>query len=66
MLFQALDFKKLGQQLLDDVNLDIKGDGLIAHMVNAAAQLGDGVDFEIEQEPPGPRSYVNRSLKKTG
>jgi hypothetical protein len=70
MLFQALDFKKMGLHLLDDVQLDIKGDGLIAHMVKAAAELStmsialDGFGVEIEKEPPGPRAYVSRDLKK--
>lgn len=59
MIFQAMDFRKMCIRLLPDVLLDIKGDGLIAYMIQCAAELGGDVDVEIDATAvPGRRAYI--------
>jgi len=60
MIFQALDFKKMALDLLGDVNLNIKGSGLIAYMVELGAKINTEVSLEVDEDlpPPANRLYV--------
>ncbi len=67
MLFQAIDFKRMASRILPDVLLDVKGDGMIAYMIQTAAEMNRAVDLEIDavehledSEKPPPRAYVRR------
>jgi len=62
MAMQAADFRKMAMSLLNDVQLDIKGDGLIAHMVKVAAELNENIDIEVEGELPPARLYVDKEF----
>lgn len=53
-VFQAKDFAKMSTILLKDTYLDVKGDGLIAHMLKANAALSD----EPEEEITRPRALA--------
>jgi hypothetical protein len=65
-VFQAMDFRRMATKILPDVDLDIKGDGLLSYMVQTAANLSAlagvdaGVDIEIEAQPK-KRAYVSRN-----
>jgi hypothetical protein len=63
MIFQAMDFKKMSQHLMPDILLDVKGDGMIAYMIEVAAKMNDGVDIEIEVDKPPKRAYKQRASK---
>ena len=62
MAMQAHDFRKMATDLLGDVHLDIKGDGMIAYMVKVAAELNENIDIEIEDELPPTRLYVDKEF----
>ena len=40
-VYQAKDFLEMVPRVLSDAKLDIKGDGLIAYMVNTGAAMAD-------------------------
>jgi hypothetical protein len=65
---QAMDFKKMAVKILPDVQLNVRGDGLIAYMIETAAKLVDdaGVDVELDtEETPGKRVYVDKRAHST-
>ena len=41
MVYQATEFKLMATRLLSDVDLIVYGDGMIAYMINSAAELSD-------------------------
>jgi hypothetical protein len=61
MIFQAMDFKKMAINLMGDVNLNIKGDGLIAYMVETGAKINKEVYVELEDKKPGNRLYIQEA-----
>jgi hypothetical protein len=60
MIFQALDFKTAALKIMPDIQLNIKGDGMVAYMVETAAKLAENAGAEVEldlDETPGMRVY---------
>jgi len=61
MIFQAMDFQKMGPNLLHDCQVDIKGDGMIAYMIEVAAKMNEDDIVELEEKMPGPRFYMSEA-----
>jgi hypothetical protein len=52
----------MAPRLLRDCNVKVYGDGMIAHMVESAAQLGEGEEVKLEQ--PGSVLYALRPVNE--
>jgi hypothetical protein len=57
MVYQALDFKNAVPRLFQDCEIDVKGDGMIAHMVNTAAEINDVPENLEPSERPQPAIF---------